>query len=142
MSTVPVEEGKVKARPAYKGNPTATTQNVNLGAMEAPTNTKFRNDAPQASPGHGETLHEAQQAPSMTAAGPNLGALLGSALGSAARPEEAQRALQALIAAIGAQPALTADKEWDAAASSADGGVHGAKGSGSPSECSPIGSNA
>ena len=43
MSTVPVEEGKKgKGRPAYKGNPTATTQNVNLGAMEAPTNTKFR----------------------------------------------------------------------------------------------------
>ena len=73
MSTVPVEEGKKgKGRPAYKGNPTATTQNVNLGAMEAPTNTKFRNDAPQASPGHGETLHEAQQAPSMTAAGHQL----------------------------------------------------------------------
>ena len=77
MSTVPVEEGKKgKGRPAYKGNPTATTQNVNLGATEAPTNTKFRNDAPRASPGHGETLHEAQPAPSMTAADPNLGALL------------------------------------------------------------------
>ena len=64
MSTVPVEEGKKgKGRPAYKGNPTATTQNVNLGATEAPTNMKFRNDAPRASPGHGETLHEAQQAP-------------------------------------------------------------------------------
>ena len=74
MSTVPVEEGKKgKGRPAYKGNPTATTQNVNLGATEAPTNMKFRNDAPRASPGHGETLSNgAQQAPSMTAAGINV----------------------------------------------------------------------
>ena len=61
MSTVPVEEGKKgKGRPAYKGNPTATTQNVNLGATKAPKHT-IGNDASRQT----TTTKEKEAIPSM-----------------------------------------------------------------------------